>query len=186
MPPQINQELPTTSFPNSLSTISSKSGKAVQKQSAKTRKSLKSSHKNSSTRHPARVYVLPRVTGRQKAIALKTRELPRKKTWKPGTVALREIRRQQKSTELCIRKLPFARLVREIIHQVSAMNQEFRVQAYALQALQEAAEAFLITEFEMSVLVMIHSKRVTLLAKDMQLIQKVRRRMLGDPMTVLC
>ena len=34
--------------------------------------------------------------------------------YKPGTVALREIRRYQKSTELLIRKLPFQRLVREI------------------------------------------------------------------------
>ena len=32
--------------------------------------------------------------------------------YKPGTVALREIRRYQKSTELLIRKLPFQRLVR--------------------------------------------------------------------------
>ena len=31
--------------------------------------------------------------------------------YKPGTVALREIRRYQKSTELLIRKLPFQRLV---------------------------------------------------------------------------
>src|SRR5882757_5130882 len=34
--------------------------------------------------------------------------------YRPGTVALREIRRYQKSTELLIRKLPFQRLVREI------------------------------------------------------------------------
>ncbi|KAF8625029.1 hypothetical protein AX17_006943, partial [Amanita inopinata Kibby_2008] len=34
--------------------------------------------------------------------------------FRPGTVALREIRRYQKSTELLIRKLPFQRLVREI------------------------------------------------------------------------
>ena len=34
--------------------------------------------------------------------------------YRPGTVALREIRRYQKSTELLIRKMPFQRLVREI------------------------------------------------------------------------
>ena len=32
--------------------------------------------------------------------------------YRPGTVALREIRRYQRTTELLIRKLPFARLVR--------------------------------------------------------------------------
>ena len=34
--------------------------------------------------------------------------------FRPGTVALREIRRYQKSTDLLIRKLPFQRIVREI------------------------------------------------------------------------
>jgi hypothetical protein len=34
--------------------------------------------------------------------------------YRPGTVALREIRKYQKSTEACIRRLPFQRLVREI------------------------------------------------------------------------
>ncbi len=34
--------------------------------------------------------------------------------YRPGTVALREIRKYQKSTDLLIRKLPFQRLVREI------------------------------------------------------------------------
>lgn len=38
----------------------------------------------------------------------------KKRRWRPGTVALREIRKYQKSTELLIRKLPFSRLVREI------------------------------------------------------------------------
>ncbi|KHJ88043.1 histone H3 family protein [Oesophagostomum dentatum] len=34
--------------------------------------------------------------------------------YRPGTVALREIRRYQKSTELLIRKLPFQRLPSEL------------------------------------------------------------------------
>jgi hypothetical protein len=37
-----------------------------------------------------------------------TRKKPR---YKPGTVALREIRRYQKSTDLLLLKLPFSRLV---------------------------------------------------------------------------
>jgi histone H3 len=60
-------------------------------------------------------------------------------------VALREIRRYQKSTELLLPKLPFKRLVREIAHEI---NNELRFQSGALEALQEAAEAYLINEFE--------------------------------------
>ncbi len=71
---------------------------------------------------------------------------PVRRRYRPGTVALREIRFYQRSTELLIRKLPFARLVREIQTQYS--NKEFRWQAEALLALQEAAEAHLVRIFE--------------------------------------
>lgn len=37
--------------------------------------------------------------------------------FRPGTVAIREIRKYQKSTDLLIRKLPFQRLVRELAHE---------------------------------------------------------------------
>jgi histone H3 len=43
--------------------------------------------------------------------------------FRPGTVALREIRRYQKTTELLLRKLPFQRLVREICN---GYNNELR------------------------------------------------------------
>ena len=65
--------------------------------------------------------------------------------YRPGTVALREIRRYQKSTELLIPKLPFQRLVREI---AADMNSELRFQSSALGALQEAAEAYFVGLFE--------------------------------------
>ena len=58
--------------------------------------------------------------------------------YRPGTVALREIRRYQKSTELLIRKAPFQRLCRDIAHGLGEKG--FRWQGSALQALQEAAE----------------------------------------------
>ena len=64
----------------------------------------------------------------------------KKHRYKPGTVALREIRKYQKSTELLIRKLPFQRLVREIAQD---FKQELRFQSTAILALQEAAEAYL-------------------------------------------
>ena len=56
--------------------------------------------------------------------------------FKPGTVALREIRKYQKSTELLIRKLPFQRLIREIARE---FKEEIRFQSQAIYALQEAA-----------------------------------------------
>ncbi len=91
--------------------------------------------------------------------------------YRPGTVALREIRKYQKSTDLLIRKLPFQRLVREI---ASEYKNDLRFQASAVQALQEAAEAYLISLFEDTNLCAIHAKRVTIMAKDMQLARRIR------------
>lgn len=65
--------------------------------------------------------------------------------YRPGTVALREIRRYQKSTELLIRKLPFQRLVREIAQDFKT---DLRFQSAAIGALQEASEAYLVGLFE--------------------------------------
>ncbi|CZT21573.1 probable Histone H3, embryonic [Ramularia collo-cygni] len=95
--------------------------------------------------------------------------------YKPGTVALREIRRYQKSTELLIAKLPFSRLVREVCMNVAPPQSEVsRWQSQAIQALQEAAEAFLIHLFEDSNLCAIHAKRVTIMQKDIQLARRIR------------
>ena len=119
--------------------------------------------------------------------------------FRPGTVALREIRRYQKSTELLIRKLPFQRLVREIA-------QDFKTDLWfqsaaigALQVwmifsisdliefaiciswllilylwLQEASEAYLVGLFEDTNLCAIHAKRVTIMPKDIQLARRIR------------
>ncbi|XP_054612179.1 histone H3-like [Dunckerocampus dactyliophorus] len=65
--------------------------------------------------------------------------------YRPGTVALREIRRYQKSTELLIRKLPFQRLVREIAQDFKT---DLRFQSSAVMALQESSEAYLVGLFE--------------------------------------
>jgi histone H3 len=84
--------------------------------------------------------------------------------YRPGTVALREIRKYQKSTELLVRKLPFQRLVREIAQDYKA---DLRFQSSAVLALQEAAEAYLVGLFEDTNLCAIHAKRVTIMPKDM-------------------
>mmetsp|Transcript_67736 Transcript_67736/g.190940 ORF Transcript_67736/g.190940 Transcript_67736/m.190940 type:complete len:138 (+) Transcript_67736:327-740(+) len=91
--------------------------------------------------------------------------------YRPGTVALREIRKYQKSTELLIRKLPFQRLIREIAQDVQT---DLKFQSQAVLALQEAAEAYLVGLFEDTNLCAIHAKRVTIMPKDIQLARRLR------------
>lgn len=91
--------------------------------------------------------------------------------YRPGTVALREIRRYQKSTDLLVRKLPFQRLVREIAQD---FKQDLRFQGSAVLALQEASEAYHIGLFEDTNLCAIHAKRVTIFPKDVQLVRRIR------------
>ena len=102
----------------------------------------------------------------QKSTKKKTRK------YRPGTVALREIRRYQKSTELLIRKLPFQRLVRELAQDLGKMN--IRFQSGAIMALQEALEAYLVGLLEDANLCPVHTKRVTIMTKDIQLVQRIQ------------
>jgi len=95
----------------------------------------------------------------------------KKHRYRPGTVALREIRQYRKTTELLIRKLPFQRLVREVCQD---FHKDLRLQSSALLALQEAAEAYLVGLFEDTNLAAIHAKRVTIMPKDMQLARRIR------------
>eukprot|EP00775_Hariotina_reticulata_P003907 gene3907-4161_t len=96
----------------------------------------------------------------------------RRHRYRPGTRALQEIRKYQKSTDLLIRKLPFARLVREIGNQVAI--EPYRWTAEALLALQEAAEDFIVHIFEDTNLCAIHAKRITIMPKDLQLARRIR------------
>ena len=111
----------------------------------------------------------PEVSGLGKAprsqVNVGTKKRKRQR-YRPGTVALREIRRFQKSTELLIRRMPFQRLVREIAQTYSPY---LRFQSGAILALQEAAEAYLVGLLEDSNLCAIHAKRVTIMPRDMQL-----------------
>jgi histone H3 len=93
------------------------------------------------------------------------------KRFRPGTVALREIRKFQTSTTLLIRKLPFQRLVREVAQDFKT---DLRFQSQAVLALQEASEAYLVGLFEDSNLCAIHAKRVTIMPKDIQLARRIR------------
>jgi len=91
--------------------------------------------------------------------------------FKPGTVALREIRKYQKSTELLIRKAPFQRLVREIAQDFKS---DKRFQSTSVMALQEASEAYLTQLNEDTNLLACHAKRVTIQPKDIQLVRRIR------------
>ncbi|KAJ5109807.1 hypothetical protein N7532_002452 [Penicillium argentinense] len=100
----------------------------------------------------------------------------RRRRYKPGTVALKEIRKYQRSYDLLIAKLPFARLVREVALDMlpAETGSQLRWQSHAIQALQEAAEAFLVHLFEDTNLCAIHAKRVTIMQKDIQLARRIR------------
>ncbi|KAJ2393387.1 centromeric DNA-binding histone H3-like protein cse4 [Coemansia sp. RSA 2603] len=97
-----------------------------------------------------------------------------------GIKALREIRMYQKSTDLLISKLPFARVVREIAQDYvsdythSGTPAGLRWQSSAILALQEASEAFLVHLFEDANLCALHAKRVTIMQRDIQLARRIR------------
>ncbi|MCO5607144.1 hypothetical protein L7F22_061337 [Adiantum nelumboides] len=99
--------------------------------------------------------------------------------FRPGTVALREIRHYQKTVNFLIHPLPFARLVREVAAQFS--DSVSRWTAEALVALQEAAEDHIVHLFEDTNLCAIHAKRVTIMPKDMQLARRLRGSTLDRP-----
>ncbi|KAF7340916.1 histone H3 [Mycena sanguinolenta] len=154
---------PRLSLPPTTSNVSSKPPKspmARTKQTARKSTGGKAPRKQLATK-AARKTAQPGATGGVK----------KPHRFRPGTVALREIRRYQKSTELLIRKLPFQRLVREIAQDFKT---DLRFQSSAVMALQEAAEAYLVSLFEDTNLAAIHAKRVTIQPKDLALARRLR------------
>ena len=113
-----------------------------------------------------------KVQGGGKTLPASQQGMKKPRRYRPGTVALREIWRYQKSTELLIRKLPFQRLVREIAQDLGKMSVHF--QSGAIMALQEASEAYLVGLLEDSNLCAVHVKRVTIMPKDIQLARRIR------------
>ena len=91
--------------------------------------------------------------------------------FRPGTVALREIRRFQNTTPCLIPRQPFQWLVKEIAQN---LNSNLRFQSTAIAALQEATEAYLVLLIEDTNLCAIHARRVTIMPKDMQLARRIR------------
>ena len=91
--------------------------------------------------------------------------------YRAGTVALKDIRHFQGSTALLIRKLPFQRLVREIVQDYKT---DLRFQSAAILCLQEAAEAYLVRLFDDANLCAIHTRRVTIMPKDIMLARRIQ------------
>ena len=88
-------------------------------------------------------------------------------------VALAEIRKYQKSTENLIPKLPFRSLVKEIMRNIMG-KESMRIQEIAIEALQEATETYLVRLFDDANLCTLHARRITLMAKDIQLARRIR------------
>jgi histone H3 len=91
--------------------------------------------------------------------------------FRPGTVALREIRRYQKGTELLLRKAPFQRLVREV---AAAHKDGLRFQASAVAAIQEATESYVVSLLSDTNLCALHARRVTIMPRDVHLARRLR------------
>ncbi|KYQ60207.1 Histone H3, partial [Trachymyrmex zeteki] len=117
---------------------------------------------------------------------------------------LQEIKHLRRTTHFLIPKQPFARLVREIIIDIfprqnitsimyneknyrskyesrwkiltALLQHSIKIQATALEALQEATEMYIVQFFEDSVLLTLHAKRVTLMRNDMILMRRLRGR----------
>ncbi|XP_058677317.1 histone H3-like centromeric protein A [Ammospiza nelsoni] len=97
---------------------------------------------------------------------------------RPGQRALQEIRKYQSSTRLLLRPGPFARLVRELCL-LFTRGVDYHWQSMALLALQEAAEAFMARLLEEAYLCSLHTCRVTLFLKDLQLAWRLQGPELG-------
>ena len=116
---------------------------------------------------------------RQKPLAVKAPRklapseggMKKKHRFRPGTVALMEIRRFQKSTDLLIRKIPFHRIVKNVLADYSTTT---KISKLAVTALQESTEAYLVGLFNDANLCAIHAKRCTVMAKDLRLTRRIR------------
>lgn len=96
----------------------------------------------------------------------------KKRHWRPGTVALREIRKYQKTGDLLLPRLPFQRLVREIALEV---RPDVRFQRGALKAFQESSEAYLVNLFEDTNKITLYGGNVTITPEAMRLARDIRK-----------
>lgn len=122
---------------------------------------------------PAHQFQVERRQQRRKRVR-HTKKITSHKRHTPSELALQEIRKYQRSTELLISKIPFARLVKEVTDQFTTEEQQLRWQSMAILALQEASEAYLVGLLEHTNLLALHARRITIMRKDMQLARRIR------------
>lgn len=91
--------------------------------------------------------------------------------YRPNNLCLKEIRRFAKGPDMCIRRLVFQQVVKEITWEI---DNSYRFHSQAILAIQEAAEAYMIGLFEDTNICASHAKRVTIYPKDMQLARRIR------------
>jgi histone H3 len=123
-------------------------------------------------------HTLQAITGGGKPVNMHA-ATKKKKRFKAGTVALREIRKAQLCTDPLMQKAPFKRLVRQTAHEVKDFcgigNNSIHFAGAVFPILQEAFEHHQIKEIEDAYLISIHAKRVTLQPKDIQLARHVKK-----------
>ncbi|EPY27914.1 histone H3 [Strigomonas culicis] len=137
--------LPHTQQPSPLSSMSRVKETARAKRSITSKKSKKAPRAASGVKHARR--------------------------WRPGTVALREVKKFQRSVDLLIQRAPFQRLVREI---AAAQKEGIRFSSSALLALQESTEAYVVSLLADTNLATVHARRVTIMPRDIQLALRLR------------
>ena len=108
---------------------------------------------------------------RKQLKAIRDEKLEKQRKIQRGMQALREIQKYQKGADLLIRRVPFQRLVREIVQK---RREGLKLQSSTVLALQEASEAFLVGLMEQANLCAIHAKRVTIMPRDIQLACRIR------------
>ena len=138
---------------------------------ARTKHTSRAFHPSQHAAHRERYFAMMQAVRVNGDGGIKNVKPKNRRRFRPGTRALMEIRKYQKSTDLLIKRRPFGRLVREIIHDI---NPELRIQSVALEGLQEACEAYLVMLFENTTLCAIHAGRVTIQIKDLQLARRIR------------
>jgi histone H3/H4 len=97
----------------------------------------------------------------------------KKRRFRPGTRVLQEIRKLQQTTHTLVPRVHFSRIVRDVAHSLVG-GTDYRWASEALEAMQTAAEAYLVGLFEDANLCAMHAKRVTIQVKDILLAQRIR------------
>lgn len=132
------------------------------------------------SRAPTLATKKPRKSTASKKKAATSSHVKKPHRFRPGTVALREIRRLQKSTDSVFTRAfaRFERLLREIVNETKLITEDgdgIKVSQHFVDAVRENLEAELVTLLEAANLAAIHAKRQTVMAKDIGLAQKINK-----------